>query len=67
MATKFIIIAVLAVFFIVLSGLPFYSAWKDDGDERIALVGRCRGCGYDLTGNASGICPECGESIEAII
>ena len=20
----------------------------------------CRGCGYDLTGNASGVCPECG-------
>ena len=24
------------------------------------LLGRCRGCGYDLTGNASGVCPECG-------
>lgn len=23
----------------------------------------CRGCGYDLTGNASGICPECGTAI----
>ena len=22
--------------------------------------GRCRRCGYDLTGNASGTCPECG-------
>jgi predicted RNA-binding Zn-ribbon protein involved in translation (DUF1610 family) len=21
---------------------------------------RCAGCGYDLTGNVSGICPECG-------
>ncbi|HOJ54604.1 MAG TPA: hypothetical protein PK184_09890 [Phycisphaerae bacterium] len=20
----------------------------------------CRGCGYDLTGNVSGVCPECG-------
>ncbi len=26
---------------------------------------RCRGCGYDLTGNTSGICPECGRSIAA--
>lgn len=25
-----------------------------------ALAGRCRACGYDLTGNTSGICPECG-------
>jgi hypothetical protein len=23
----------------------------------------CKGCGYDLTGNVSGICPECGRSI----
>ena len=22
--------------------------------------GRCRACGYDLTANASGVCPECG-------
>ena len=22
---------------------------------------RCRSCGYDLTGNVSGNCPECGE------
>lgn len=24
--------------------------------------GHCQRCGYDLTGNASGICPECGRS-----
>jgi F0F1-type ATP synthase membrane subunit a len=24
----------------------------------------CYACGYDLTGNVSGICPECGEKIE---
>ena len=24
---------------------------------------RCRKCGYDLTGNVSGVCPECGERI----
>lgn len=24
--------------------------------------GHCYGCGYDLTGNASGRCPECGQS-----
>jgi len=23
--------------------------------------GRCPACGYDLTGNVSGICPECGK------
>lgn len=25
----------------------------------------CRGCGYDLTGNTSGTCPECGRNVEA--
>jgi hypothetical protein len=25
--------------------------------------GKCRKCGYDLTGNVSGICPECGTPI----
>jgi hypothetical protein len=26
--------------------------------------GLCQGCGYDLTGNTSGTCPECGQRIE---
>ena len=26
--------------------------------------GLCLACGYDLTGNLSGVCPECGEDIE---
>jgi hypothetical protein len=25
--------------------------------------GKCRSCGYDLTGNTSGICPECGMEV----
>lgn len=25
--------------------------------------GHCRSCGYDLTGNVSGVCPECGSQI----
>lgn len=28
-----------------------------------ARPGRCRHCGYDLTGNVSGNCPECGTPI----
>ena len=24
--------------------------------------GHCQKCGYNLTGNVSGVCPECGES-----
>jgi hypothetical protein len=26
--------------------------------------GHCRKCGYNLTGNVSGICPECGTAVE---
>ncbi len=28
-------------------------------------VGLCPGCGYDLTGNVSGVCPECGAAVGA--
>jgi len=28
-----------------------------------SLDGCCKKCGYNLTGNVSGICPECGEQI----
>ena len=27
-------------------------------------AGRCLHCGYDLTGNVSGICPECGTPVQ---
>jgi len=33
--------------------------WRDRGFRK----GCCQHCGYDLTGNVSGICPECGERI----
>jgi len=26
--------------------------------------GLCRGCGYNLTGNTSGVCPECGTPLD---
>ena len=26
--------------------------------------GHCQGCGYDLTGNVSGVCPECGRELD---
>jgi hypothetical protein len=27
------------------------------------LPGHCQNCGYDLTGNVSGVCPECGTAV----
>ena len=29
-------------------------------ERRIRLRGHCKSCGYNLTGNISGVCPECG-------
>jgi len=34
--------------------------WRD---RRRSLPGHCGKCGYDLTGNVSGVCPECGDRI----
>lgn len=30
-------------------------------------VGHCRNCGYDLTANVTGVCPECGAPAEEIV
>ena len=32
-------------------------------EERLRAAGRCTYCGYDLTGNVSGVCPECGTPV----
>ncbi|HPF41457.1 MAG TPA: hypothetical protein P5081_22140 [Phycisphaerae bacterium] len=32
---------------------------------RRLLVGHCASCGYDLQGNESGLCPECGQVVVA--
>ncbi len=32
--------------------------------DRRMTPGACRRCGYDLTGNVSGVCPECGAAVD---
>jgi hypothetical protein len=43
----------------LLSALPTAFLWWR-GRRRIP-PGHCRNCGYNLAGNVSGVCPECGE------
>lgn len=51
-----ILFAVLAVAFVFLylAGRMLLPRFADD---------LCAGCGYDLIGNESGRCPECGEAV----
>jgi hypothetical protein len=41
----------------LLLAIPTAILWYRD---RRPPVGRCQWCGYDLMGNVSGVCPECG-------
>jgi len=47
----------------VLIGVP--TGWLWWRDRRRVAAGCCAACGYDLTGNVSGRCPECGALREA--
>ena len=45
---------------LLLVGLPTLLLWWRD---RRVPPGHCQACGYDLTGNVSGVCPECGQKV----
>ncbi len=49
----------------LVTGIPFVLCRIRKGREERDNAGRplCGCCGYDLTGNISGICPECGTPI----
>ena len=40
--------------------IPTYLLWRR---ARTKPVGHCQQCGYNLTGNESGTCPECGTKV----
>jgi hypothetical protein len=44
-------------------GIPTAILWRRRG--RVWL-GHCRECRYDLTGNVSGVCPECGCAVRSL-
>ena len=43
--------------------IPTYILWRRD---RRKPEGCCQECGYDLTGNESGTCPECGTEVKQL-
>lgn len=43
---------------LLLSGVIGWRQWK-----HAPKASRCRNCGYNLTGNISGVCPECGSLV----
>ncbi|MHC4066865.1 MAG: hypothetical protein ACYSUI_20505 [Planctomycetota bacterium] len=45
---------------LVVAAIPTAILWRRD---RRPPKGCCQGCGYNLRGNVSGVCPECGESV----
>jgi len=48
--------------FVVLTMILVYTA-HPLRRRRWQREGRCLSCGYDLTGNVSGVCPECGKGV----
>jgi hypothetical protein len=48
-----------------LSIVPLFWFWRWNIRRKRVRAGCCTRCGYDLTGNASGVCPECGAGVRS--
>ena len=46
----------------LIAAVPTCMLWYRD--RRRAPLGECKRCGYNLLGNVSGICPECGTPVQ---
>lgn len=62
---KWIILRITAAVWISVVGLALGYMLKAHGRiwRYFSVDGQCRYCEYDLTGNRSGVCPECGKPI----
>jgi hypothetical protein len=48
----------------LLAFLP--SIWLCLSRKKATSANDCRDCGYNLTGNTSGVCPECGTAVKSV-
>jgi hypothetical protein len=48
----------------ILLAVPAPAVWlrRRRRERRRFRAGLCGACGYDLTGNVTGVCPECGQA-----
>ena len=56
---KTMIVCPIWIILIIIALPTAYLFYRDRRYPR----GHCQGCGYDLTGNVSGVCPECGRAV----
>jgi len=59
-----LIVALAAALLISIIGFGLVKFSRDLRSTDRATLGHCIYCGYDLRGNRSGICPECGEPLQ---
>jgi hypothetical protein len=53
----------LFLLFACYPSIAFIEKWSPFRRRRRRKLGLCVRCGYNLTGNVSGVCPECGDTI----
>jgi hypothetical protein len=66
LGTRSVFIVPLGVGTSLTAGLPVVWGWCWMIRRR-RIRGGCGACGYDLTGNVSGVCPECGTAVEKVM
>ena len=61
-------LAITAAFIVVgqISARRMAERLSRRAKDRRIMRGCCAVCGYDLRGNTTGVCPECGEPVEKV-